>query len=86
MIESSHFATVLRERTIRREWVDDALAAPDRVENHADKTIHYLKRISENENRWLRVVVNEIAVPPVLVTAFFDRRLRKDDESSSGSG
>jgi hypothetical protein len=31
---------------------------PDRVEDYEDGTRHFIKRIEENENRWLRVVVN----------------------------
>ncbi len=36
-----------------------------------------MKKIVENENRWLRVVVNVEKIPSKAVTVFFDRRLRE---------
>ena len=78
MNDSIHFQDMLKERGIRREWTDLAIEAPDRTEDHEDGTKHYLKQISEFENRWLRVIVNVISVPEKRITAFFDRRLRRD--------
>jgi len=75
--ESAHFSGMMAERGISREWVSRAMTEPDRTEDHADGTRHYLKRIPEQEDRWLRVVVNVATKPNKGVTAFFDRRLRR---------
>ena len=76
MSESIHFADMLNERGIDREWTERALLEPDRSEDHDDGTRHFIKQIPEFGNRWLRVVVNVKAIPEKKVTAFFDRRLR----------
>ena len=77
MEDTAHFCTMLTERSIEREWVDRAMADPDRTEEHDDGTRHYMKKIAAREDRWLRVVVNIDSEPPRRVTAFFDRRLRR---------
>jgi len=77
MNDSIHFQDMLKERGIQRKWADLAVEAPDRTEDHEDGTKHYIKQISEFENRWLRVVVNVVSIPEKRVTAFFDRRLRR---------
>ena len=69
---------MLIARSIQREWVEQALNYPALVEIHDNnQTVHYLKKIAENENRWLRVVVNREKIPHKAVTTFFDRRLRR---------
>ena len=78
MEDTAHFITMLHERDIKRSWVDSAVLQPDMIEDYADGTRHYLKEIPEYGNRWLRVVVNAASVPNKRVTAFFDRRLRRD--------
>ena len=80
MRDTKHFTAMLKEREIRPKWADDAVAAPDRMEEPADDTRHYLKQIPEHGDRWLRVVVNPHETPPARVTAFFDRRLRRQSE------
>lgn len=77
MEDSVHFAAMLNERGIRREWADRAVDDPDRVVDHDDGTRHFIKQIAEHENRWLRVVVDVSSTPEKRVTAFFDRRLRR---------
>jgi len=72
-----HFNEMLEERMINRKWVDQTLESPDHVEDREDGTKHYIKKISENENRWLRVVINVRVNPNRAVTVFFDRRLRR---------
>ena len=81
MIRSQHFRDMLEERNIAKEWVDITERSPDIVEEHEDGTRHYIKQISECENRWLRVVVNTEIDPNKEVTVFFDRRLRKKYEN-----
>jgi len=77
MEDSIHFADMLRERGIEREWVNATLENPFRTEDHDDGTRHFIKQIPEFGNRWLRVVVNVTGFPEKRVTAFFDRRLRR---------
>jgi hypothetical protein len=72
-----HFNQMLEERNILSKWVDQALKAPDHVEDIEDGTRHYIKQINEYGNRWLRVVINVQVNPNRAVTAFFDRRLRR---------
>ena len=77
MQDSIHFKDMLRERDIKREWIERAEREPDHVEDYNDGTRHFIKCIPENENRWLRVVVNISSSPQRRVTAFFDRNLRR---------
>lgn len=78
MIETHHFKDMLAERGIEREWVDRTVLDPERTEDHDDGTRHSIRRIPEFENRWLRVIVNVEVKPERFVTAFFDRRLRRN--------
>jgi hypothetical protein len=77
MKSSKHFKQMIIERNIEQKWVEDAIKIPDRVEEMEDGTRHYLKQIAENENRWLRVIVNVKEKPNKKITLFFDRRLRR---------
>ncbi len=77
MEDSIHFADMLEERGILREWVNATIETPERTEEHDDGTRHYIRRIPEFGNRWLRVIVNVTVFPEKIVTAFFDRRLRR---------
>ena len=76
MKETAHFRDMLRERSISREWVECVVKSPDRIEEHDDGTRHFIKRIAEQGDRCLRVVVSVIENPNRFVTVFFDRRLR----------
>lgn len=76
MEDSIHFVDMLRERDIRREWVEAAELDPDEVQVREDGTTHYIKCIAEYGNRWLRVVVNTAVFPPRRITAFLDRGVR----------
>ena len=76
--QSRHFSEMLREREISLEWVRRVIDNPDRTEIPGDGPRHFLKQIAEHGNRWLRVVVNEAAQPPLAITAFFDRRLGRE--------
>ncbi|MCK5132428.1 MAG: DUF4258 domain-containing protein [Candidatus Sabulitectum sp.] len=76
MRESKHFADMLIERGIKKEWAELALNSPDRIEEKGDGTRHLIKCIPEFGNRWLRVIVNTTTAPEILITAFFDRRVR----------
>ena len=76
MIEfTKHFERMMEERSIKPEWVEHALKNPEKTEVHEDGTHHYLCRIREHGNRWLRVIVNTQIEPRKGVTTFFDRRV-----------
>jgi hypothetical protein len=68
---SIHFADMLREREIKREWVNIVLEQPDRTEDHDDGTRHFIKQIPEFGNRWLHVVVNVAGFPRKTGNCFF---------------
>jgi len=76
MKESRHFLNMLTERGIKPEWVDMTINDPYSTDEYDDGTLHYIKQIPEFGDRWLRVIVNASVSPIILVTAFFDRRLR----------
>lgn len=75
---TAHAEAVLRERGIELAWVDRVLRNPQATE--ADKydagLRHALGRISERDDRVLRVVYNPSQRPWSVVTAYFDRRQR----------
>ena len=79
-----HFSDMLAERGILPEWAERTLTDPDLIEEHDDGTRHYIKRIPEFGDRWLRVIVNVSVTPERRVTAFFDRRLRRRHENLTG--
>ena len=73
---TQHFEDMLLERQIDRSWVERAVSELESLEEPGDGTRHYLRRIAERGERWLRVIVNVAVQPPRAVTVFFDRRLR----------
>ncbi|MBW2095431.1 MAG: DUF4258 domain-containing protein [Deltaproteobacteria bacterium] len=79
---TKHFRQMLDERSIHEEWVDRAIRKPDRIECPGDNTNHFIKQIPENDNRWLRIVVNVDVQPNRAITAFFDRRLRRNQNEN----
>ena len=79
MDDTEHFGDMLTERGIQREWADIAVLQPDKTEDYADGPRNYIRQIPEFGNRWLRVVVNVASDPEKRVTAFFDRRLRRQE-------
>ncbi|EFK09190.1 conserved hypothetical protein [delta proteobacterium NaphS2] len=74
---TKHFKQMIEERAISHDWVKQTIHFPDQIEKREDGVHHYLKQIPENDNRWLRVVINVKRDPNRAVTAFFDRRLRR---------
>jgi len=73
---SVHALDVAEERKIPLEWISRTVESADSVELQPDGTSHYLKSIVEHGGRVLRVVVSTGTVPPVVVTVFFDRRMK----------
>ncbi len=74
---TAHARDMLTERGIPDEWIVRAVESPLRTEQHDDGTTHYLSSVPERSGRVLRVVVNAKASPAIVVTVFFDRRLRR---------
>ncbi|MFC1789111.1 DUF4258 domain-containing protein [Thermodesulfobacteriota bacterium] len=73
---TQHFKDMMKERLIQPTWVDMTLNEPEKVDDKPDGTRHYLRRIPEHGNRWLRIVVNVEAKPNKAVTVFFDRGMK----------
>lgn len=73
---TEHARDALATRQIEIAWVERALTKPELTEeDRIDPELeHHLLRIPEFENRLLRVIVNGTRTPPLIVTAFFDRR------------
>lgn len=76
---SEHAYEMLSERNIRETWVKLTIADPERQEMKEDGTVHYIRAIEEYEGRRLRVVVNPNLKPQRIVTALFDRRIRRPE-------
>ena len=75
---TNHAATVIRERGIKREWIDQVLNQPSRTEpDRVDPQLrHALAPIAQHGNRVLRVIYNQTANPWRIVSAYFDRTQR----------
>ncbi|MEW5806896.1 MAG: DUF4258 domain-containing protein [Acidobacteriota bacterium] len=72
MIFTKHFKKMMKERSIRQEWIDRTLKEPQKIERHEDGTQHFLCQIQEHGNRWLRIIVDAQKQPHRAVTVFFD--------------
>ena len=75
---SAHANIVVKERSIRSEWLERVLGKPEKTEKDKEDTklTHALGRISEHGNRVLRVIYNPTVDPVTVVTAYFDRAMR----------
>lgn len=75
---TAHAQTVAASRAIKNEWIASTLSTPElRLADREDpELMHALSRISEHENRVLRVVYNAYTEPVRVVTVFFDRNMR----------
>lgn len=76
-VMSNHAIDVLIERDIPEQWVWDTITEPENIWKGPDNNTHYTRRFPERGDRVLHVVVNENINPQRVVTAFFDRRLKK---------
>ena len=76
-IYTEHATDMLKEREIKEKWIKETLKIPDTKETKADGTVHYIKKIEEYGDRFLRVIVNPKIAPQKIVTLFFDRTLRR---------
>jgi len=75
---TSHAITVVRERGIKKEWIDQVLSDPNKTEpDRIDPQLrHALLPIAEHGNRVLRVIYNQSANPWRIVSVYFDRTKR----------
>ena len=76
MLYAKHCEDMLKERSIPKSWVEQTIGEPEKSEDKQDGTRHYLRRIPEHGNKWVRVIVNITEEPNKVVTVFFDRRLK----------
>jgi len=75
---SAHAEVVIANRSIDREWLEQVLERPERVESDkVDPALkHAIGTISAHGGRVLRVVYKDAVDPRLIVTAYFDRTLR----------
>jgi len=71
---TKHAEDMLRERELPRELVVDTVLNPDWTEWETEEVWHAFRRVGE---RVLRVVVKGEKEPYLVITAFFDRRLKR---------
>ncbi|NMB78151.1 MAG: DUF4258 domain-containing protein [Methanomicrobiales archaeon] len=76
---SIHAKTMMQERMIEEDWVSGTVISPEKIEKRRDDEIHYLKRIPQNGNRFLRVIINPSYNPQRVITVFFDRRVQNNE-------
>ncbi|MDP2300940.1 MAG: hypothetical protein Q8N03_00780 [Ignavibacteria bacterium] len=62
-------------KNIKEEWILETILNPIKKEVQDDKRIRYWAKISEAENRYLRVIVLEDGV--TVHNAFFDRSFKE---------
>jgi len=77
MILTAHAKAAIIERGIKEEWLQRAIDDPDNRVVSEDGTVHYIKKIQEADDRILRVIVNPSFASLKIITAFFDRRIRR---------
>jgi len=70
---TKHAEDMLRERELPRELVVDTVLNPDWTERETEEIWHAFKRVGE---RVLRVVVKGNQEPYLVITEFFDRRVK----------
>ena len=76
---SKHAQDVIARRNIPESWIREVLERPAVTESDdCDPELeHRLGRIAEYQNRVLRVVINGHVSPVRVVTAYFDRKVRR---------
>jgi hypothetical protein len=75
---TQHAALVTGRRRIDQAWIaatiaDPAATEPDRQD---PALLHALRPIPDFDSRVLRVVYNASVIPPLVITAYFDRLRR----------
>jgi hypothetical protein len=74
-----HARTVVAERGIDSASVLRTVSEPERTDRRPDGTCHYLRRSPEEDGRWLRVVTTPRGRDIMVITAFFDRRVAREE-------
>jgi hypothetical protein len=74
-----HAEDVIAERKLEAAWIERTVRTPELVEDADDGTRHFCARISEQEGRVPRVVVNPMPDAWRVVTAFLDRRMKGEE-------
>ena len=77
---TAHARNVLSEREIPEEWVRRVISLPEKTEFPETGVTHYLARLPENDNRWLRVVTKRSEDDIVVITTFFDRGVTRREK------
>lgn len=79
---------VMKERKILSEWVERAVAEPERrIPDPYDETVErFFLRIPEHGDRVLRVAVNTESSPWRVVSTFFDRSMRNKLQDTTMRG
>jgi hypothetical protein len=75
---TEHARDALAKRGIRTDWLERAIASPQRTEPDSNDPAleHRLATISDHGDRVLRVIINIRNVPEWVVTAYFDRTMK----------
>jgi len=72
---SKHAIDVMSNRNVEEEWIDFTLKNPSLIKKISIVESHYFSKIEYNENRCLKVVLNPTT--GIVITAYFDRNMRK---------
>jgi hypothetical protein len=74
---SKHFFEQIKLRNISFEEVEEALNNPDSISTEDDLTVYQKKLLANNRAYLLRIFVNEIKQPPVVVTGYKTSKINK---------
>ena len=75
---TKHAAAVIAARGIKAEWIVYALQNPSKMHpDEEDSALeHRLAPIADFDFRVLRVVYKTGTIPPMVITAYFDRTMK----------
>lgn len=76
--KTKHAAFVLKLRQIQDDWIETVLRSPMLIydDSHDPELQHFLAPIADFDCRVLRVITKRATIPPLVITAFFDRALK----------
>lgn len=72
---SNHLIERIKKRNLLESWVIDTVENYDYKVEISEIEVHYFKRIKNNGDKCLKVVLNPISNK--IVTAYFDRKMTK---------
>ncbi|MGB5156725.1 DUF4258 domain-containing protein [Desulfobacterium sp. N47] len=75
---TQHAKDAIIKRKVELKWIEQAVSFPQHIEQDATDSMleHRMAVIPENESRVLRVIINPHTNPLLVVTLFFDRRMK----------